>query len=192
LSTGAKIAVGCGIVLLVVIMGVTVAVVGGVYWAKGKVQAVADDQKRITELQERANANAFTRPADSVVPEDRLLRFLEIRKRVLSVYEKHEAAIQSLKNKKDGDLSDLRHGYNVLNELRLALAQAQADQRMSDSEYEFLVEQVYRSPWAHEAARPTVDGSPSPDMPASNVALFRKYAPEIEKYTMTGLEWMGL
>jgi hypothetical protein len=202
LSTGAKIAIGCGIVLLVGIIGVTVAVVGGVYWAKGKVEAVADDQKKITELQERANANPFTRPADSVVAEDRLLKFLEVRKRVLAVYQKHETAIQSLKNKKDGDLSDLRHGYNVLNELRLALAQAQADEGMSDSEYEFLMEQLYRSRPTHEAARPTVDGSPSPgageghasdpDIPAANVELFRKYETEIRKYTMVGLDWMGL
>jgi hypothetical protein len=30
------------------------------------------------------------------------------------------------------------------------------------------------------------------DVPPQNIALFRKYEPEIKKYAMAGMEWMGL
>ena len=30
------------------------------------------------------------------------------------------------------------------------------------------------------------------DVPPANVVLFRRYEPEIRKYAMGGLEWLGL
>ena len=103
--------------------------------------------------------------------------------------------------KKQGDFGDVRKGFALINELRLAQAQALADLGMSEDEYRFLVEQIYKSMWASEAARsaatPAAGASSSPssaqtDVPPGNIVLFRKYEADIKKYAMGGLEWIGL
>jgi hypothetical protein len=66
---------------------------------------------------------------------------------------------------------------------------------MSEDEYRFLVEQVYkvdvgvRGRQGRERVSP-----PAMDIavPASNIALFRKHEADIKKYAMSGLEWIGL
>jgi hypothetical protein len=200
-TTGAKIAIGCGVLLLLTGIGAAVAVVGVGYWAKGKVEEVAGDSEKIDKLKAQANANRFTPPADAVIPEDRLVTFLAVRKQVFASYQKHEAALEAMKNKKEADFSDVRTGLTVFNELRLASAQALADHHMSEAEYQFMVENVYQSMWASEMAkaRPSPGSSPTPEMPdfatnvpKQNIELFRKHEAEIRKYAMGGLELIGL
>ena len=197
MGTGGKIAIGCGIAaLLAGIVGV-VAVGGLAWWAKGKAQEFTGEQSRIQELQRRANANRFTPPADGAISEDRLQKFLEVRKRVYAIYEKHRDELDAMGKKKQGDFGDVRRGFALINELRLAQAQALADVGMSEDEYRFLVEQIYKSMSASEAAK-SAEGSPSPPaggdstVPPANIALFRKYEADIKKYAMGGLEWVGL
>jgi hypothetical protein len=48
---------------------------------------------------------------------------------------------------------------------------------MSEDEYRFLVEQIYRPP---------------ADVPPGNVTLLHKYEADIKRYAMGGLEWIGL
>ena len=132
--------------------GVAAALVFGVgvgaQWLKGKAQTFVGEEQKIEALKERANKVPFTRPADGAVTEDRLLEFLEVRKRVFSVYEKHRADFEALKNKKDADFSDIKAAFGVLGEARLAVAQAMADVGMGEEEYRFMVQAVYQSAWA--------------------------------------------
>ena len=199
MGTGGKIAIGCGIAVLVA--GIVAVVGGAVYWAKGKAEELTGEQNRIEELRRKANANRFTPPADGAISEDRLQKFLDVRKRVYAVYEKHKEELDAMGKKKQGDFGDVRKGFALINELRLAQAQALADLAMSEDEYRFLVEQIYKSMWASEAARsagtPAAEASSSPssaatDVPPGNIALFRKYEEDIKKYAMGGLEWIGL
>lgn len=155
LGKGAKIAIGCGVAALAAGAVVAAIVVGGAFWAKGKLQEVAGNEEKVEELRRKANATPFQRPADGVVREDRLLTFLEVRKRVFAVYEKHEDAIEARGRKKDADLGDVAATVSILNELRTVQAQALADLGMSEDEYRFMVEQVYRSMWAAEVAKAT-------------------------------------
>jgi hypothetical protein len=155
LGTGGKIAIGCGIALLIGVLVVVVTVGAGIFWAKGKVEQVAAEQKEIQDFQTKANENAFSEPSDGVITEPQLLKFIEVRKRVYAVYEKNEATIRSFKDKKEGDLGDVRKGFALMNEIRLAQARAQAEQAMSDAEYAFLVQQVYKSSWAAQVADST-------------------------------------
>ncbi|MET0552870.1 MAG: hypothetical protein ABW221_07530 [Vicinamibacteria bacterium] len=246
MGTGAKIAVGCGIALVVAVLGVVGVVVVGAYWAKSKVESVQAEQKQIEDLKTKANEASFTEPADGVVEEPQIVRFIAVRKHVHDVYSKNEAFIESMKDekKKDANFSDVRKAFALLNELRLAQARGQADQRMSDSEYAFLVGQVYKSSWAahvadqtggktvteatddanrkaieqmKQAAERAAEQSPemketlekqvgaleehadeahqaaaAADVPPQNVALFRKYEPDLKKYAMSGLEGNGL
>jgi hypothetical protein len=167
-STGAKIAIGCGVVLILGIIVVAVGIGGAAYWAKGKVEEVAGNENRIEELHKKANAAApFERPADGVIREDRLVKFLDIRKRVFGVYEKHRAALDAMGEKKQGDLGDVTKGFAIINEIRMAQAQALADVGMGEDEYRFMVEQVYKTAWAAEVAKST--GGKTPSQAASDV-----------------------
>lgn len=244
MGTGAKVAIGCGIALLVGVLVVVVAVGAGVFWAKGKVETAAAEQKRIDDLQKEANKNAFAEPSDGVIQEAQLLKFIEVRKQVYDVYVKNEAVIKGMKNKEQASLSDATKAFALMNEIRLAQAQAQAAQGMSDDEYAFLVRQVYKSSWAAQVAETTGgksvseaagqaydqaaeqmrkaaestsgqdeasrralekgmkdlekqaedvrEAATSLDVPAANVALFRKHEADLKKYAMSGLEWIGL
>ena len=153
MTTGVKIAIGCGVALILGIMVVAVAVFSGAYWLKGKTEEITGNESHIEELHKRANAAPFDRPADGVIREDQLLKFLDVRKRVFGVYEKHRAALEAMGHKKQGDWSDVTKGFSVINEIRVAQAQALADVGMSEDEYRFMVEQVYKTAWAAEVAK---------------------------------------
>ena len=101
-----------------------------------------------------------------------------MRRRIYAVYERHKDELDAMSKKKQGDFGDVRKGFALVNELRLAQAQALADLGMSEDEYRFLVEQIYKS------------GDAS--VPPANVALFKRYEADITKYAMGGLEWIGL
>ena len=167
MTTGVKIAIGCGVALILGIMVVAVAVFSGAYWLKGKTEEITGNESRIEELHKKANATPFDRPADGVIQEDRLLKFLDVRKRVFGVYEKHRAALDAMGQKKQGDWSDVTKGFSVINEIRVAQAQALADVGVSEDEYRFMVEQVYKTAWAAEVAK--ASGGKTPAEAASDV-----------------------
>ena len=196
MTTGVKIAIGCGVALVLGVMVVAVAVFSGAYWLKSKTEEFTGNENRIEELQKKANTTPFDRPADGVIREDRLVKFLDVRKRVFGVYEKHRATLEGMGQKKEGDLGDVAKGFSVVNEIRMAQAQALADVGMSEDEYTFMVEQVYKTAWAAEVAKEAAEkareNASDMDVPPANIALFRKYEAEIKKYAMGGLEWIGL
>ncbi len=153
MSKVGKIAIGC--VLFLFLAGVAlIAGLGGLaWWGKGKLQEVAgpaiESAQKISELEQKANQqNPFTRPADRVVTEDRLLKFLEVRKRVFAVYEKNKAFFQAAAERKKADLSDVTRGIGVLGEIRQTLAEALLDVGMNTDEYAFIASSIYHSAWA--------------------------------------------
>jgi hypothetical protein len=197
LGTGAKVAIGCGIAVVVGGVMLAAVVFGGLWWAKGKAEQFTGRETQIEELKKKANAVPFTEPADGTVREDRLVKFLDIRRRVFDVYAKLKDELEAMNKKKQADFSDVTRGLGVLAEVRLAQAQALADVGMSEAEYHFLIQQVYKSLWASEAAKVSpppgsTEAVPTLDVPPANIALFRKYETEIKQYAMGGLEWVGL
>ena len=129
MTTGVKIAIGCGVALILGIIVVAVGIGVAAYWAKGKVEEVTGNENRIQELHKKANATPFERPDDGIIREDRLLKFLDVRQRVFGVYEKHRAALDAMSKKTQGDWGDVTTGFSVVNEIRTAQAQALADIR---------------------------------------------------------------
>lgn len=196
MKTVAKVAIGCGVALVLAGTAAVVLVVGGAYWFKGKVQQVTGHEQRIQELKKKAaQAAPFTRPADGVIQEPRFVKFLEIRKRMASIYEQHRPEIEKLNKKEKGDLRDAWNAFGWINELRRAHAEAQADVGMGDEEYAFLVEQIYKSAWAAELAKATEGQAAAADLkdvPKANVELFKRHEADIKKYAMNGLELLGL
>jgi hypothetical protein len=162
LGTGAKVAIGCVAVLIVGGIIATVLLGGALWWGKSKMQQVSgevdkvlDDQKRIEELTQKANANPFHPPPDGMIREDQLVKFLEVRKRVHAVYQRYEKEIETRGKKEKPDLGDVSAAFGMINEIRGAQARAQADLGMSDDEYRFLVQQVYKTMWAAQVAKET-------------------------------------
>jgi hypothetical protein len=151
-STGAKIAIGCAVALLAAGIVVVVVLGAGAFWLKGKAQEIGGNiSARTTEIAEydrKANANPFTRPEDGVIEEARLLKFLEVRKQVYAVYEQHKADFEGMEKKKEAGLSDMMKFGGLVVDIKLAQAKALAAEGMSESEYAFMIESVYKSAWA--------------------------------------------
>jgi hypothetical protein len=146
---GAKIAIGCFAVLLLGAVVLTVGLGFGAYWLKGKAQqytgSIAKGAEELAKYEEKANSNTFTPPSDGSFTEDRLLKFLEVRKAVYAVYEAHRADIESIKAKKQPDLSDAMKLPGLLADIKLAQEKAQAQVGMSDGEYLFMVQALYHA-----------------------------------------------
>ena len=106
MGTGAKVAIGCGCVVLLGAAAAIGVLGAGAWWAKGKIQEASvglDKMTAVTEEIERyekqANANAYSAPPDGVIPEARFLKFIDTRKQVYAVYERHETELRELQRK---------------------------------------------------------------------------------------------
>jgi len=148
LSKGAKIALGCGVAALLA-AGAAVVVVGGLaYWGIGKAKEATEgfvaEQEGVEKDLAKANANPFTEPADGVVQEDRLVKFLAVRRRIHDdVYVKHQAMIEAQAHKEKPDLQALAKLPFIISELHAAKARALAQQGMSEAEFGWLFRTVY-------------------------------------------------
>jgi len=199
MGTGAKIAIGCGCLLLLGAAAVVGVVGMGAWWAKDKIteatgglEKVAAKVDEIGRWEKKANANPYARPGDGVIPEARFVKFLETRKRVYSVYERYEADLRALQKKSEsaGDKltpSDLWSAGGKLaevgGEIRLAQMKSLADQGMSEEEYRDIQVAVYKSAWASDAEKQ------SGKMPAEAVSeSMSKAAKEMEEAMRAGLE----
>jgi len=162
LKTIAKVGIGCGVALLLALTAGIAIFIGGAFWVKGKVEKVAGDEKKIEALkQQAAQAAPFTRPVDGSIQEARLVKFIEIRKAVFVIYEKHKAEIESMGKRDKANMSDVMTAFSWIAEIRRTQAEAQAAVGMGDDEYRFLVEQVYKSAWAAEIAKSSGGKTPS-------------------------------
>ena len=148
LSKGAKIALGCGLAA-VLAAGAAVIVVGGLAWwgigkAKEATQGIVAEQEAAEKDLQKANANPFTPPEDGVVQEDRLLKYLAVRKRVHDeVYVKHKGMIEAQAKQEKADLSALAKLPLIIAELHAAKARGLAQQGMSEAEFSWLFGTVY-------------------------------------------------
>ena len=159
MSKGGKIALGCGIVALLGIGAVLAMFVGGVWWAKGKVEKAATSFKATTDemnkYAQKANATPFTAPSDGVVTEPQLLKFIEVRKRVYSVYEQYKGDFEGMKDRKDANFSDAMKVVGLVKDIRLAQTKALAESGMSESEYRFIQMAIYQSAWGANIEKET-------------------------------------
>lgn len=167
MGKGAKIALGCGCLVLLV-GAVVVGVLGwGAWWAKGKlheaksgVEKMTAQAEEIERYQKQADANPYSPPADGVIAEPRLLKFIDVRKQVFAVYERYEAPLRELSKKSESatnkmTLSEVWSAGGTLAEMagaiRLEQMKALAAVGMSESEYRAIQMAVYKSAWASES-----------------------------------------
>ena len=152
MTTGAKIAVGCLVALLAGGVVAVVVIGAGAYWAKGKIDEVGGNisakTSEIARYAEKANANSWSRPEDGVVEEARLLKFLEVRRDVYTIYEKHKDHFEHRDDKKDVGLSDIVKFGGLVADIKLAQTKGLAAVGMNETEYAFMIESIYKSAWA--------------------------------------------
>jgi hypothetical protein len=183
MSTGAKIAIGCAIAVVLAGIVAVVAIGGAAWWLKGKAEQVADGvvkkSNEIEAYEKKANAHAFAEPGDGVVPEARFLKFMDARKAVYAVYERHQADLEAMKDKKTADFSDLTKFAGLVADVQLAQAKALADAGMSEDEYRFIQTAVYKTMWAASTVKDT--GKQPDELIADAVKQIGDAAQEIER-----------
>ena len=199
MGTGAKIAIGCGCVVLLAAAAVVGVLGVGAWWAKGKIDEASGGLAKMTAVTEeierfekQANANAYTPPADGVIPEGRFLKFMDARKQVYAVYERYEKELREIQKKADSStdkltLSELWSAGGSLAEMagaiRLAQMKALAAAGMTESEYRDIQMAVYKSAWASEAE------SQSGKLPAEAVSeSMSEAAKQVEEAVRSGAE----
>jgi hypothetical protein len=169
MGKGAKIALGCGCLVLLAGAAVVGVVGVGAFWAKSKVtemkgglDKIAQKTQELEAWEKKANANVYIAPADGVIPEARFLKFLDTRKRVFAVYQVYEPQLKELeaKSKASGDkpsFSDAMAGVGkvaeLLGQIRLTQMKALAELEMNEQEYRDIQMAVYKSAWASESVK---------------------------------------
>lgn len=144
MSTGAKVAIGCGILLVVILIGLVVAAIAGGLFIRNKageftggLEAQAEATQKVRRLE---SEHPFTPPDDGLVGEERAERFLdvtdaawdEVKDRVEDLIERGEE-IEDRGGR--AGLGDVSAGLRGVGGARVALADALEDHEMSVSEY---------------------------------------------------------
>jgi hypothetical protein len=179
MSTGAKIAIGCGCLVLLAGAAVLGVVGAGAWWAKGKLEEVGGGIEAMTaqaeeteRYEKQANANPYTPQPNGVIAEDRFLKFMDVRREVHSVYLGYETQLKDIEKTAESSndkltLSEVWTAGGALakmaGDIRLAQMKALAATSMSEPEYREIQMAVYRSAWASESQ------SKSGQMPAEAI-----------------------
>ena len=127
-----------------------------------KIWTVANEQAKFGQF-DAANLEQFLKVADNLRTE--VARVTGLPMHYMNVSSGQQPSGEALRTSearlvqkvkdRQGDFGDVTKGFSVLNEVRMAQAQALADVGMSEDEYSFLVEQVYKTAWAAEVAKAT-------------------------------------
>lgn len=153
MKTWMKWALGCLGVMVIGTFLLVAGLVGFGYWAKNRLQEAVSGGPEVEQARKAANQAPFARPANDLVAEARLEKFIKVRAEVFNVYERYKSEIDAraerLKKASTTDVSDLASdvatGFTFMSEIQKAEAFALAKQQMSEDEYAFITEQVYRS-----------------------------------------------
>ncbi|HVO32201.1 MAG TPA: hypothetical protein VMV18_15770, partial [bacterium] len=119
MSTGAKVAIGCGAVVVIAGAIGAAAVVGGAIWVKGKADTFVARAQKMEKLKEQAQANPFTLPGDGAMSEDRLVAYIAVRKGQVEYLLAHQDEIEKLHAdtkdpKKSPSLGDVTSSVSIL------------------------------------------------------------------------------
>ncbi|MEO5762918.1 MAG: hypothetical protein ABIR28_11465, partial [Vicinamibacteria bacterium] len=88
MKTWMKVAIGCFAVAMIGTFMLIAGVVGLGYFAKSKLEEVTGGEA-VESARRTANAAPFIRPAGDIIAEPRLVKYIEVRASVYSVYQKY-------------------------------------------------------------------------------------------------------
>lgn len=144
MSTGAKVAIGCGILAVLAIVGIVVAIVAGGMFLENKVDefggGLEAQQQAAETVHELEREHPFTPPQDGIVPADRAQTFFDVTddawegmQEWVADMERRDEDIESRGG--EAGLGDAMAGLQGLGRSRIALTDALADHDMPVSEY---------------------------------------------------------
>jgi hypothetical protein len=144
MSTGAKVAIGCGIVALLAIVGVVVAIVAGGMFVSRKANEFTGGLEAQQEASETVQAlereHPFTPPSDGIVGSDRAETFFAVTD---DAWEAMREWVDDMRDRGEdidsrggeAGFGDAMAGLQGLGRSRVALSEALADHDMAVSEY---------------------------------------------------------
>ncbi len=194
LSTGAKVAIGCGIVALVVIVALIVAgVAGGLFLKRkadefqGGVEAQTEASETIRELEAE---HPFTPPADGRIDADQAERFFDVTDDAWADME--EVAADLAEREQDieerggeAGMRDAMAGLQGLGQARAALAGALEENEMPVSEYLWTGLALLRA--YEDLDRPASESG----IPQANLDLASEHRAQLAEIDETGDQEIG-
>lgn len=185
LSTAAKVGLGCGGCLLVVVavVGIVVALGGG--WLSRQVEDLAGTAERQAEATETLDRlrrdHAFRPPEDGAVDRDRARRFFGVTDAAWREMRDWAAELEELGRELEDrearltDVGALMEGYDKLAESRVVLARALEEHDMPLAEYLWTGNALRR---AHGAVE---EGAVGEEVPAATRSVIREHEREMEE-----------
>lgn len=182
LSTAAKVGLGCGgCLLVVVVVGVVVALGGG--WLSRQVEDLAGTAERQAEATETLDRlrrdHAFRPPEDGAVDRDQARRFFGVTDAAWSEMRDWAAELEELGRELEDrearltDVGALMEGYGKLAESRVVLARALEEHDMPLAEYLWTGGALRR---AHDAME---EGPAGEEVPGATRSVIREHEDEI-------------
>lgn len=144
MSTGAKVAIGCGILALLAIVGVVVAIVAGGMFVSRKADeftgGLEAQQEASETVQELEREHPFTPPADGIVRSDRAEAFFAVTD---DAWEDMREWVEDMRDRGEeidsrggeAGFGDAMAGLQGLGRSRVALSEALESHEMAVSEY---------------------------------------------------------
>lgn len=186
MSTGVKVAIGCGVLAVVVVVGIVIASIAGGMFLRSKAQEWSGDiegQAEAGAVIDRLEAeHPFSSPADGVVDPARAERFFAVTDLAWQQIEPEWDDLEE-RGREIGDrggeasVGDVIAGVRGLTHARAAIAKALDEQEMPVSEYVwvgFALTRAYRALGSDQNQR-GID----PDVPQANLDLAARYRDEL-------------
>lgn len=187
MSTGAKVAIGCGILAVVVVLGIVVASIAGGMFLRRKAQEWSGDiegQAEIGAVIDRLEAESpFSPPADGVVDAARAERFFAVTDFAWEQIEPEWDHLEE-RGREIGDrggeasVGDVIAGVRGLTHARTAIAEALDEHDMPVSEYVWVGFALTRAYRALEGSDQGQQGA-GRSVPQANLDLAARYRDEL-------------
>lgn len=189
MSTGAKVAIGCGILALLAIIIVVVLIVAGGMFASRKLDEFSgglEAQQEASEtVRDLEREHPFTAPSDGIVGSDRAETFFAVTDDAWEAMQEWVAEMRERGEDIDSrggqaGFGDAMAGLQGLGRSRVALSEALADHDMPVSEY------LWTGMALSHAHRALGQPPESSGVPAENLALAEEYRDDLAEMADEG------
>lgn len=138
---------GCGFVIVIGVVGIGVGGYMLKNWVHTKSEQVGNllgtkDSEYGKKSEELQKEYPFVEPADHLISEAQLQRFLSVRKSLHSIWKQHEAEFKEMEKNKER-ISGALKGLEIVQEVRKVQLAALEKAKMSPNEYAYVDSAVY-------------------------------------------------
>jgi len=194
MSTGVKVAIGCGVLAVVVVVGIVIASIAGGMFLRRKAEELTggiEDQAEIGAVIDRLEAeHSFSPPAEGIVNPARAERFFAVTdlawQRIEPEWDDLEERGREITSRGgEAGVGDVFAGVRGLTHARTAIAEALDQYEMPVSEYVwvgFALTRAYRALESTDQGRQGADRG----VPQSNLDLAARYRDQLAEVSGAG------